>query len=527
MKKFFIIFSCIFVFSIIYIIGNFEKGRNNYEIKILAKMSNLSAKEIDAQIAEEIKDKISNLEMVKEVYIFSYDGYCSVYCKLNPTIIFKQTAIDLVKTRLTQALYNVDKRISIFFDDNNTIKFDTFILINTTKSYKTLKKLTDSAHDKLLDYKIASKIIKIGEQKPTVFINYKTDDLKRYNLTLSDLSDLINNNNIYQNSTTQTTPVFSYPIYNNASIKTLDDINKIRIYYKNNRFSNNLGDIFNVIEKTTTPPESLIFYNNRKTQILALGKKEGLLGLIYDIKLSFYLKELKKQNIDTKIIKTNTLDAIDIYGEKTNSIYETEKLYKKISSYHNIKNIIYLIGINSPKINNDSDFFEQELNKITILCPKYETRKIKTILKELNIEYASKDKKEYCDKNLESLYSKVLTLKKEKNVINSTIDKKLSFNYKIDEKALNAYKIDKKEIINSLQGYYKGLECSNFWQGSSNTKIILKNNDNFDDIFVYSKEYKTLFNINNFTKKETQENFYKISRKNAQYCAIVKFKNPS
>ncbi len=527
MKKFFIIFSCVAIFSIIYVVGNFEKNKNTYEIRILAKMSNLSAKEVDAQIAEEIKDKISNLEMVREIYIFSYDGYCNIYCKLNPTIIFKQTAIDLVKTRLTQALYNVDKKISVFFDDNNTIKYDTFILISTTKDYKTLKALTDSAHDKLLDYKIASKIIKFGEQKRTVFINYKTADLKRYNLTLSDLSDLINNNNIYQNSTVETTKNNSFPIYNNGSIKTIDDIKKIRIYYKNNSFSNNLGDIFEVVEKTTTPPESLIFYDDKKTQILALGKKEGLLGLIYDIKLSFYLKELKKQNTNAKIIKTNTLDPIEIYDVKTNNIYETEKLYKKISSYHNIKNIIYLIGINCPKINNDSDFFEQELNKITILCPKYETRKIKAILKELNIEYASREKKEICDKNLDELYSKILKYKKGKNVINSTTDKKLSFNYIIDEKALSAYKMDKKEIINSLQGYYKGLECSNFWQGSSNIKIILKNNDNFNDIYTYSKNYKTLFNINNFTKKETEENFYKISRKNAKYCTILKYKNPS
>ena len=527
MKNFFIIFFCIMIFSIVYIVGNFDKNKNNYEIKIIAKMNNLSAKEIDAQIAEEIKDKISNLEMIKDVYIFSYDGYCNIYCKLNPTIIFKQTAIDLVKTRLTQALYNVDKRISVFFDDNNTIKYDTFILINTNNDYKTLKKITDSAHDRLLDYRITSKIIKMGEQKPTVFVDYKTSDLKKYNLSLQDLSNLINDNNIYQNSTTKTTNANSFPVYTNGSIKNIDDINKIRVYYKNKLFSNYLGEIFKANEKTTTPPESLIFYDDKKSQILALGKKEGLLGLIYDIKLSFYLKEVKKQNKNTKIIKTNSLDIIEIYGEKTNSIYETEKLYEKISSYHNIKNIIYLIGINCPKINNDSDFLEQEINKITILCPKYETRRIKKILNELNISYASKKKKEYCDKNLDNLYNKILTLKKEKNVINSTTDKKLSLNYEIDEKALNVYKINKKEIIDALQGYYKGLECSNFWQGSSNTKIILKNNDNLDSIYIYSKNYDTLFDINNFTKKETKENFYKISRKNATYCAIIKFKNPS
>ncbi len=527
MKKFFIIFSCILIFSIIYITENLNKDKNNYEIKIIAKIANLSAKEIDAQIAEEIKDKISNLEMVKDIYIFSYDGYCNIYCKLNPTIIFKQTAIDLVKTRLTQALYNVDKRINVFFDDNNTIRYDTFILINTHKDYKTLKALTDSAQDKLLDYKIASKIIKMGEQKNVVFINYKTSDLKKYNLTLEDLSNLINNNNIYQNSTTQTTNNNSYPIYSNASIKNIKDIKNIRVYFNNNQFSNNFGDIFNVKETTTTPPESLIYYDEKKTQILALGKKEGLLRIIYDIKLAFYLKELQKQNVDTKIIKTNTLDTIDIYSDKTNSIYATEKLYEKISSYHNLKNIIYLIGINSPKINNESGFFEQELNKITILCPKHKTRKIKAILKELNINCASKKEEEYCDKSLDNLYFKISELKKEKNIINSTTDKKLSFKYKIDEKALSAYKMDKKEITDSLQGYYKGLECSNFWQGSTNTKIILKNEDKLNAQYVYSKNYKILFDINNFTKKELEENFYKISRKNATYCAILKFKNPS
>ena len=161
------------------------------------------------------------------------------------------------------------------------------------------------------------------------------------------------------------------------------------------------------------------------------------------------------------------------------------------------------------------------------MCPKYETRRIKAILNELNIDYATKEKKEYCDKNLENLYLKISEYKKEKNIINSTTDKKLSINYNINDKALNAYKMDKKEIVNSLQGYYKGLECSNFWQGSSNTKIILKNNDNTDTIYVYSKNYKTLFDIANFTQKEIEENFYKISRKNAQYCSIVKFKNPS
>ena len=394
--------------------------------------------------------------------------------------------------------------------------------------------------DKLNDLKVSSKILKLGELKKAVYINYSDNTLLNYNLNLSDIQNIIKNNNSNENTTKKNNNKNFFQIKTDGNIKNVFDIGNIAVYYKGKNFAEKFYQIFNIEEKIKTPIDYAINFNEKQAQIIAISKKEFYPNFIYEYKLKKITKKLNKNeyNINLKLIKTSKLEKIQIYLENNSNIYKTLELSKKINQLICKKNkdTIYFIGHDIPKISKHEIFLENEKNKLIVISNKKEIKKIKKILIENNITYYDKEYKKIniYSPEINTLENKIIKIKeflnKEESIFNYTnrnTYKILTINYIIDPYSLNDINLSKKEIFNTILASNEGVICDYFFENSKKIPIILKNKNQSSRMFILNKNTKILATIDSITKTEIKSDYYSISRSNNMYFSTfyIKFKN--
>ncbi len=522
--------SIIFILIVIVFFVVFYIRTDNFSFKIDIKLDNVLAQEIDKYIASELKDKLSQVEELKEVVIFSKENELSAYCKIYPHVFNKTLAAQKIQKKLDEALIDIDKNATVVFDETYDARFQTFVIATTSADYKTLKKYCDDAFDKLLGLNVSKKILNLGEQKRTAYIYFKNSSLVKYDVNLKDIENIIQQNNIIQNADVKTNSSSSYNISVNGNIETIEDIRNIAIFYKNKNFSTKFKDVFNITEEIKHPPEYSIFYDNKKAQVFALSKKSMCPVFVYNFKLKNLVKKLNKEYpcyINLRMVDVDSLEKIEIYFKNRTSIYnslsEQQNIYRELEA-KNIKNALFFIGTNIPKISKDEVFFEKEKNKIVLLINKKDSSKVKKILDSKGFYYISnKTKKiDFEENDLNILYRKIEEYKNEHaNTAIPYTDKTMQINYEINNYDSNDFLIEKQEIIDAIKAAHDGLECGSYYDNDVKIPIVLQNEDDLERLYIYSKNYKTLIYLGAVAKNSIKEGFIRIVRKNEKYLGRI------
>ncbi len=521
----------ILTISFIFYINFLNAPYAPYSIKITLKINNMSAIDINFNIAKNIKDNLLQADKIKDVVIFSKENSCTIYCKIKPFINKKlasysiQNKLDLALNNISQ---NIKKEIEISYEDDFNSIYQAFIIIycDDNINYKILKKYFNLTYDNIIKNNIVSKVLKLDDIPRCIYLDYKNSDLVRYDLTLDDVLNTLNRSNIIQNSATNTNNFNSYPVIINGNFKNIDDIKNVTIAYKDNNFSLKLKDAFKIYEDNKNPPDYLINHNNHKALVLALSKKHTLADIFFYIKLKKIISKLNYPSyINLKLLKTSSIKPIEIYLNPASSILESEKTAKDIIQEIN-KPATILVGIDCPKINKNIDFFEIQKNKIVILANKKDSLKFKRILKKLKLNYKENKFIELIDDDLDNLYNNIEKYKKKNYTLTDTTNKTLSIKYNIDSFSLSDYLITRSDVINSIIASLDGLEATYFYNDSDKIPIIIQNIDKTKDIFIYSKYYKTLIPLKSFAHSELKNEFNIIVRKNGKYYSKL-YKNPS
>lgn len=528
-----IFFIFLFVFIIVF------NNRNNFEIRIKAEFENVSVEDINNNFAEKIKDRLIELKEINKVVLFSKENTCSVYCKINPFVINKKQAIEKVQRKI---LFNKDEILypnNIEFDDMYNKKYDTFLVISTQSlDNDFFNNYSEEILDRLNNLKITSKILKLGELKKAVYINFDDNTLLTYNINLSDIKNIIKNNNSIENSFRKNNDKNFFLINTDDNIKSVFDVGNIAIYFKGKKFSIKLSQVFNIEQKIKEPFDYAINFDDKKAQIFAISKKRCCLNFIYNYKLKKLARELSKNsyNVDFDIINTSELGKIEIFLDNNSNIYKTFEFSKKIDELIKSKNIIYFIGQEIPKISKNEIYFENDKNKLVILAKKREIKTIKKILKENNIVYLDKNyiKIYLHNQNIKLLEKKILKTKefldKDEmvlNYINQDTFKVFSINYIIDPYSLNDIGLSKKEVFDTILASGKGVICDYFFENSKKIPIILKNKNQSNRMFILNKNTKILATIDSIVDTEIKNEYCGISIENDEYFSVfyVNLKN--
>lgn len=510
------------------------KNNDCYCFKVDISLDDVLADKIDSIIASEIKDNLSQIEELKEVVIFSRANNCSVYCKLHPFVLNKALIADRLEKKINETMLDIDKNARVSFDDNYYAKYQAFLIISSDRvDYKILKKYSDIVLDELLGLRISSKIINIGEQTRANYIYFKNSDLVKYDITLEDIKEIIAKNNLLQSSSIKTNASNSYNIQTNGCINSIEDIKNIALYYKNKNFSIKFKDVFKIKEGPREPYSPLVYFDNQKAIVFAISKKKFYPMVLFNLKINRLVYRLEKQfpcYIKFNSIQTGSINPIEIYFKNRTSIYNTKNEYEKIYSKlkeDSIDNVLFLIGTDSPRINDNNIFFENEKNKLVIFPPKNQTGRIKNILRQNGIDYVHKTSKKIKFENydLNELYRTLEEYKEEyPDAVIPYTDKTSQINYEIDNFSLNDFLSDKQEIINSIKAAYDGLEAGYYYDKNIKVPIILQNEDDLERLYYYSKNYKTLIYLGTSTKTSLKEGFLRIVRRNEKYKAKLIFK---
>ncbi len=527
-KKVFLVI--LFLALVSFIVLLYQKN-NCYAYRIDIKLNNVLAKEIDSTIASYVKDKLSEIEEIKEIVAFSRENNCSIYCKLNLFVFNKALVASKVQRKLDSALNLVNKNAIVTFDDNFDKKFETFIVLSTTSpSYKLLKKYSDSLFDELLALNITDKLSVFADPEITSYINYTNAALLKYDINLEDILKLVSDNNILASSTVKTSEANSYNVYSNSSITSIDDIKDIAVYYKNKNFSTKLGNIFNIKEDIKKPADYLVNMDDRKAVVLGLSKRKFYPLVLFNYKLNKKAEELNKKTpcyVKFQLLKTDRLSKIEVYYKNRTSIYSVYDKYREIlkeTKDQNIKNVLFFIGSDSPRISFKDSFFEKDKSKLTILSNRSEAKKIKSILNSKGYDYIDNTykKQEFYNNNLEELYSKVEQYEEEsRSSINTMTNKTMQIDYMINNYDINDYDVEKKEIVNTLNSYYGGLDAGYYYENDIRIPIVIQNEDSKDRLYFYSKDYKTLIYLGSTAATSVNKNYGLIVRKNDKYLARV------
>mgnify|MGYP004572110321 CR=1 FL=1 len=518
------------VFCFISIQNNYD----NYDVKIDINLENLSSKEIDEYLAKDIRNEFIKNEKIKDITIFSKENNCSVYFKIKNSVLNKENTKNDIQKGIYKLLSNKKNINKITTEYDYNLKYQTFLVLtlkneNQKDSYLKIKKISDEILSDIGALKITSKISLFGVKNPALYLYFKDSDLVQYDLSLEDIKNLIKKNNLLETSTTKTNDFTSRNINLNSSIKNEDDLKNISLNFKNKLFATTFSQIFNITKEIQKPQSYLVSFDDKESVVFALSKKSFYPNFLFDLKLKNFAKNLDKlygDSFEYKILNTNELEKIEVFTNKNASINYSFNLYSRLCVLFNenkIENVLYFISKSCPKISKNELYFEDDKNKITLLVSKNKARKVRKILENERINYLKKNEHiiTLYSKNLDILSSKISQF--EANfplIINETTNKTLQIDYLCDKYNYSDYFISKKDIKNTLFSMNDGLKADYYFDGlSSNIPIILKNEINKKDIFVYSKTLKSLISLNTLCKTSYEEKFETIVRKNNSYYA--------
>lgn len=514
------------VFGFISIQNNYD----NYDVKIDINLENLSSKEIDEYLAKDIRNEFIKNEKIKDITIFSKENNCSIYFKIKNSVLNKENTKNDIQKGICKLLSNKKNINKITTEYDYNLKYQTFLVLTSKDDdYLKIKKVSDEILSDIGALKIASKVSLFGVKNPALYLYFKDSDLVQYDLSLEDIKNLIKKNNLLETSTTKTNDFTSRNINLNSSIKNEDDLKNISLNFKNKLFATTFSQIFNITKEIQKPQSYLVSFDDKESVVFALSKKSFYPNFLFNLKLKNFTKNLDKlygDSFEYKILNTNELEKIEVFTNKNASINYSFNLYSRLCVLFNenkIENVLYFISKSCPKISKNELYFEDDKNKITLLVSKNKARKVRKILENERINYLKKNEHiiTLYSKNLDILSSKISQF--EANfplIINETTNKTLQIDYLCDKYNYSDYFISKKDIKNTLFSMNDGLKADYYFDSlSSNIPIILKNEVNKKDIFVYSKTLKNLISLNALCKTSYEEKFETIVRKNNSYYA--------
>lgn len=479
------------------------KNSNNYDIKISMNFIDLDCKKIDEIYAKNLKDEFLQIKNIKETVIFSKNNICNIYIKLKNKFL-KQKTTQEIKLKLDSMLSNGYKPEKIEFDYDYGLKYQIFIVITSDNADKNkLRKNTNNLFNLLVGKKFVNKIVNFQKDEIVNYVYFANSDLVNYNITPSEIKELIKKNNLENNSSLYDSKN-SYKIKLNSEINSINDIREIAIYYKNKSFTNKFKNIFKIEETTKNPEDFKILYNNDEAKLIAINKKWYYPNFVIKNKIEKIVNK-SKDDIKVEIFYTNYYSKIKNYYNTDISTEELIKNTKEISK--NFPNALYFIKTDTPKFEYSDKYTEILNNKIVIFDKKENVIKLSKYLKDDFFNTNKDIQKTYCASNLDEIKKILKENIKEYTRINKTIE------FQINNQDMLDYNLDKNEILESIKTNFEGLYCDYYFNDSNKIKIFLKQK-NKNNNFIYSKENKALIPYSSFSQNKLESKFDIIVRKN-------------
>lgn len=524
MKIKILVFLCLIL---VLLILNFDNG---YDFEIEIKADNFCAQDMDSIFAHEINEQVWKIAEIKDLLIISRDEKISIYCKFKAfdKLFKKQQIIEKITRQIENSKNVFLQDIQITYFDNLNYKYSSFFVVSTNKTYEILEKYSNFVSKELLNLKIAQNILILPNVELASYIYYSPVDLKKYNLDISSIENLIKENNVLDNFSYLSNQKVKISKEIETKIETIDDIKNIHFLYDEKSNPTKFSEVFEFENDILSPIEALIDFDDKKAKIFAISKKWYYPQILLDIKLNNLKNRLEKTYPNFIFLTNQNLKykkRIDIFLNNNSSINSTIALKNELQKSLKNKNILYFIGTYSPKITKKDTLFENERYRLTLFLSYFDYFKNRKFLRQYilkpieNVKFSNfylddlkSEIKKYFNKNIDNNFLLLAT----------ALENRIKF--EINNYFLKGYFLDKKETKSAINSYNQGQVLDYYFSSHNKIPIILKvKNPNFD-IFIYSKLLKSLIPLNAFCEYKVEEKYSKIIRKNGKYFAnIIKY----
>ncbi len=516
-----IVFLCLIL---ILLILNFDNG---YDFKIEIKADNFCAQDMDSIFAHEINEHVWKMPEIKDFLIISRDEKISAYCKFKAFDKFfkKQQTIEKITRQVENSKKAFPQDIQISYSDNLNYKYPSFFVVSTNKTYEILEKYSNFVSKELLNLKISQNILILPNVELASYIYYSPIDLRKYNLDIASIENLIKENNVLDNFSYLSNQKVKINKEISTKIETLDDIKNIHFLYDEKSNPTKFSEVFEFENDILSPIEAMIDFDDKKAKIFAISKNWYYPQILLDIRLNNLKNRLEKTYPDFIFLTNQNLKykkRIDIFLNNNSSINSTIALKNELQKSLKDKNILYFIGAYSPKVTRKDMLFEDERYRLTMFLSYFDYFKNRKLLRQYILKPIENVKVSdfYLD-DLKSEIKKYFNKNADNNFLSlaTTLENRVKF--EINNNFLKGYFLNKKEIKSAINSYNQGQILDYYFSSHNKIPIILKaKNKNFD-IFVYSKFLKNIIPLSAFCEYKIEEKYSKIIRKNGKYFANI------
>jgi len=278
----------------------------------------VSPEDAERLIAKPLEKNLKNLDNVKQISTYCYNGGTNVFIEFNAGFDIK-TALQDVRDNVNTAKVEFPKETKEpEIHEINLSKFPVLsIAISSNTDERSLNLLVNDLKNKITQVKNVLKVELDGNRDEVTELIIEPHKLYSYKINLQQALGFIQSNNNLITAGTLSNNHGSYTIKIPSVIEVYNDLLSIPIQRKNNQVTL-LKEIVNV-KHTLVEPETLVRMNGQKAIVLKVSKKIGsnIIETIQNIKETI-AKETAMLN--TKLEITYALDTSEDIKENLKNL---------------------------------------------------------------------------------------------------------------------------------------------------------------------------------------------------------------
>ena len=524
------------------------KKETFHSARIISTLENANAVSINDKITRPVEKILFQIDDIKNISSTSLYGKSVIDVEIKKNI-FKnpQDVWDRLRRKMENAKEVVPHNTVIKIDDEIDEVFD--VMIALTDKENNYEKLFDAAQitrDEILKLKRRSRVEIKGQQQEVLYLYFNDSYFSNLKLTIDAVKKLIQEINADKGGGYISSYKHFFEINSLNEFISPDEIKK-RIININNR-SIKTGDIFKIEKTIKTPLETLVKINGKKGLILAVSKKKGANGFLFNKEIYKAIEKIKKdyKNFDVEIVYMkknfikNLLTDSNFYPVKyeikngadfNKTIFLTEKIEAFLKNNKN-RSYISFMGTDIPKFNKNYKLKEDRINFAVIFIKgrnsskeiqNYINKNLSDVIvldgnKETKIRILSNNLNELLDLK-ENIRNKISKLKGVYSIQDDFGSFSPVFNVKADENSSVLKGISPYYIFSFLNGFYNGEILTYYYRNDIKIPVILKGEENkkIESLSLYSPVLKKVIPIGEIVKVDTSFVLSKIKRFNNFY----------
>lgn len=243
---------------------------------ITSTYSGADSRQVDKYVTDKIKSVAEQMSEVEDIKSNSYEGKSVVYIDVYETYKELQPIWDKLRRKISNIQSQLPKGVTVQVNDEFGDVFGIILaIVGKDFDYIEIKDYADKVKEELLKLDDTSKVEILGAAQEAVYLYYDNSKLARYNLSPTELQNILSGTNIIAQSGKILVGDRYILVQSDDNYTDVENIKNTIITYGKKEDALKLGDILTIEKTYENPPLTITQFNGEKALIIALSMKDG------------------------------------------------------------------------------------------------------------------------------------------------------------------------------------------------------------------------------------------------------------